>query len=53
MAYGYGGTVPSGGQGQARHIGITFNCTWDTENGLGLRLLNEKVTEVGYQDDAI
>ncbi len=38
---------------EARHIGITFNCTWDTENGLGLRLLNEKVTEVGYQDVAI
>lgn len=38
---------------QARHIGIIFNCTWDTENGLGLRLLNEKVTEVGYQDVAI
>ncbi|PGD56642.1 DUF2004 domain-containing protein, partial [Bacillus toyonensis] len=28
-------------------------CTWDTENGLGIRLLNEKVTEVGYQDVAI
>ena len=38
---------------EARHVGITFNCTWDTENGLGLRLLNEKVTEVGYQDVAI
>lgn len=38
---------------EGRDIGITFNCTWDTENGLGLRLLNEKVTEVGYQDVAI
>jgi hypothetical protein len=38
---------------EARHIGITFNCTWDTENGLGLRLLNEKVTEVSYHDVAI
>ncbi|MDT2046692.1 DUF2004 domain-containing protein [Priestia flexa] len=36
-----------------RDIGITFNCTWDTENGLGVRLLNEKVTEVGFQDVAI
>ncbi|MGE6260571.1 DUF6985 domain-containing protein [Heyndrickxia sporothermodurans] len=36
-----------------RDIGIIFNCTWDIENGLGLRLLNEKVTEVGYQDVAI
>lgn len=45
--------VPFGDIFEARHIGITFNCTWDTESGLGLRLLNEKVTEVGYQDVAI
>jgi len=38
---------------EGRDIGITFNCTWDMENGLGLRLLNEKVIEVGYQDIAI
>ncbi|WP_434476059.1 DUF6985 domain-containing protein [Bacillus velezensis] len=34
-------------------LGITFNCSWDTENGLGIRLLNEKIIEVGYQDVAI
>ncbi|MGG2016513.1 DUF2004 domain-containing protein [Bacillus sp. S10(2024)] len=45
--------VPYGDIHQDRDIGITFDCTWDTENGLGLRLLNEKVTEVGYQDVAI
>ncbi|MDW7617924.1 DUF2004 domain-containing protein [Peribacillus simplex] len=38
---------------EGRDIGITFNCTWDIENGLGLRLLNEKIIEVGYQDVAI
>lgn len=38
---------------EGRDIGITFDCTWDTENGLGLRLVNEKVIEVGYQDVAI
>ncbi|WP_397537132.1 DUF2004 domain-containing protein [Rummeliibacillus pycnus] len=38
---------------EERDIGITFDCTWDTENGLGIRLINEKVTEVGYQDVAI
>lgn len=38
---------------EGRDIGITFNCTWDTENGLGIRLINEKVTKVGYQDVAI
>lgn len=38
---------------EERDIGITFDCTWDIENGLGIRLLNEKVTETGYQDVAI
>jgi len=38
---------------EGRDIRITFNCTWDAENGLGLRLINEKVMEVGYQDIAI
>lgn len=36
-----------------RGIGITFDCTWDEENGLGLRLVNEKIIKVGYQDVAI
>lgn len=38
---------------EGRDIGILFDCTWDIENGVGIRLLNEKVTEVGYQDVAI
>ncbi|MGG3891370.1 DUF6985 domain-containing protein [Metabacillus fastidiosus] len=38
---------------EGRDIGMLFNCTWDVENGLGLRLINEKVMEVGYQDVAI
>ncbi|MFO6498388.1 DUF6985 domain-containing protein [Bacillus sp. z60-11] len=38
---------------EGRDIGIIFDCSWDTENGLGLRLINEKVIEVGYQDVAI
>lgn len=45
--------VPYGDIYEERDMGLTFDCTWDTENGLGLRLLNEKVTEVGYQDVAI
>ena len=38
---------------EGRDMGITFNCTWDIENGLGISLLNEKVIEVGYQYVAI
>ncbi|WP_039076053.1 DUF6985 domain-containing protein [Bacillus sp. MSP13] len=38
---------------EGRDIGLSFDCTWDEENGLGVRLINEKVEEVGYQDVAI
>lgn len=36
-----------------RSIGLSFDCTWDNENGLGLRLNDENVTKVGSQDIAI
>ncbi|WP_432774818.1 DUF2004 domain-containing protein [Brevibacillus gelatini] len=42
--------VPYGDIEEGRDIGILFTCTWDQENGLGVRLLNEVVVEVGYQD---
>lgn len=45
--------VPYGDIFEGRDIGILFKCTWDAENGLGLRLLDENVTDVGYQDIAI
>lgn len=46
-------TVPYTGCFEGRDIGITFDCTWDEENGLGLRLNNEEVIKVGYQDVAM
>lgn len=39
--------VPYGDIYEERDIGILFNCTWDVENELGLRLLDEKAAEVG------
>ena len=36
-----------------RSIGLCFDCTWDEENGLGVRLGDERVVKVGYQDIAI
>ncbi len=45
--------VPYGDIREGRDIGILFNCTWDQENGLGIRLLNEEVIDVGYQDIVI
>lgn len=31
-------------------IGLMFDCTWDEENGVGVRLIKGDVIEVGYQD---
>lgn len=45
--------VPSARRFEGRYIGLTFDCTWDVENGLGIRLINEVVTRIGYQDVAI
>ena len=36
-----------------RSIGLSFDCTWDNENGIGLRLSDENVIKVGFQDIAI
>ena len=33
-----------------RSVGLTFDCTWDSENGIGVQLNDEQVIEVGYQD---
>ncbi|KWX81276.1 cytoplasmic protein [Paenibacillus riograndensis] len=46
-------TVPFADCFEGRDIGLTFDCIWDIENGLGLRLVNEKIINVGYQDVAI
>lgn len=35
-----------------RCVCLTFDCTWDEENGVGVRIVNEEVIEVGYQDIA-
>lgn len=45
--------VPYGDIRDGRDIGVLFNCSWDKENGVGLRLLDEEVIEVGYQDIVI
>ncbi|MBJ8108056.1 DUF2004 domain-containing protein, partial [Bacillus cereus group sp. N8] len=31
----------------------SFDCTWDTENGLGILIINEEVDRVGNQDVAM
>ncbi|MEP1422294.1 MAG: hypothetical protein ABJK59_11045 [Erythrobacter sp.] len=33
-----------------RIVGLLFDCTWDIDNGLAVRIENEKIVEVGSQD---
>ncbi len=44
--------IPVIGVYKERCINIVLSCTWDDENGIGVRVLNEAVDEVGYQDIA-
>ncbi|WWU65526.1 DUF2004 domain-containing protein [Clostridium baratii] len=42
--------IPYSGTYEGRESGLTFDCTWDEENGVGVYLLDENIIEVGYQD---
>lgn len=33
-----------------RRIGLLFNCTWEIEHGLAVKIENEGIVEVGFQD---
>ncbi|OZQ57728.1 DUF6985 domain-containing protein [Paenibacillus taichungensis] len=33
-----------------RRIGLLFNCTWEIEHGLAVKIEDEKIVEVGFQD---
>lgn len=36
-----------------REIDILFECTWDFDLGMGVRILNEKVAKIGVQNDVL
>ena len=44
--------VPLSGVYDGRSIALAFHCEWDTENGLGIILVNEEIYDIGYQDIA-
>ncbi|WP_259392278.1 DUF6985 domain-containing protein [Paenibacillus thiaminolyticus] len=33
-----------------RRLGLLFDCTWDIEHGLAVKIEDEEVVEVGFQD---
>lgn len=38
--------------GQMPYIGVSFNCEWDEEHGMGIMLHKDRVVDVGGQDTA-
>ncbi|MGG0386284.1 hypothetical protein ABEY69_25130 [Priestia filamentosa] len=38
------------GKGGKRRLGLLFHATWDIDNGVGVKVENEIVEEVDYQD---
>ena len=42
--------IPDDGIYDGRSVCLAFSCSWDDENGMGIRFLNEKIDETGYQD---
>lgn len=42
--------IPEDGIYKSRCVCLAFSCTWDDENGVGIRFLDEKIDEIGYQD---
>ena len=44
--------IPEDGIFDGRCVCLAFSCSWDEENGLGIRFVNEEIDEIGYQDIA-
>ena len=42
--------IPEEGIFDGRCVCLAFSCSWDEENGLGIRFINEAVDEIGFQD---
>lgn len=44
--------IPLSGIYDGRSVALAFHCDWDEENGLGVVLVNEKISDIGYNDIA-
>ena len=44
--------IPQDGIFDGMCVCLAFSCSWDDENGIGVRLVDEKIEEIGYQDVA-
>jgi hypothetical protein len=38
------------GQGWSDYLGLLFNCAWDPEHGVGVKIVQNKVVEIASQD---
>lgn len=46
-------TVPDQDDYDEAAVSLVFNCTWDTENGAGIRFIGDNIVDVGFQDTAL
>ncbi len=46
-------TVPDQDDYTERAIFLVFNCNWDKENGVGVRIIGDKIEDVGAQGIAL
>ena len=46
-------TIPDQDDYDGAAVSLVFNCTWDTENGVGICFIGEEIDEVGFQDIAL
>lgn len=42
--------IPVNIEPNMREIGFLGECSWEPEHGLGIRFVNERISEVGFQD---
>lgn len=45
--------IPYLDDNENREIDILFDCSWDFDLGMGICIVNEKVTKIGVQSDVL
>lgn len=42
--------IPMNFDDNTREAGFICDCEWDIENGVGIKYINEQISEIGFQD---
>lgn len=46
-------TIPDQDDYTGKAVFLVFDCDWDKENGIGIRMIGDKIEEIGGQDIAL